>query len=255
MRFNHAKQLTAALVGGAALLAAGPISNTYAAATAGGVGPGDSGYNLSVNTTATSTTAFFAATTTTGATANTTAEFTILGGALELDAVPDFNFGQVAMATIYDGGDQGLVNNTVSTDATVATSKNNSARDGNTAGLLAVNDLRGTGSGWTLKAQLGPAFTTTDKNAASLSGITLSLSGSATAQIGNADVVDLLPQAPITTTATTIATAPAGHGLGKTAWSLTTTKSATLHFSGETNPVVPNAVYQSDITWTLGTGA
>ncbi|MFT9040787.1 WxL domain-containing protein [Schleiferilactobacillus harbinensis] len=258
MMIHHAKLLTETVLGSAALLLILPPVTVGAAdttgAAAGGVGPGDSGYNLSADTTVTATANYFAATTTAGAVAKSTAEFSVLGGALELTAVPDLNFGQVNAGTILNGGDQKLTNNTVTTpsDTAKVTSKNFSANDGNSGGALVIDDLRGTGAGWNLTTQLGASFTAPD--AAPLTGITLSLNAPATAQIGNADTLKLAATG-IGTKAAKVVTAPSGFGIGRTSWSLTGPDAAGLHFASQSVNVPANAIYQTDITWTLSTGA
>ncbi|ERL64833.1 WxL domain-containing protein [Schleiferilactobacillus shenzhenensis] len=184
--------------------------------------------------------------------ANSTAQFTVGAGALQLMAVPDLNFGEVPMETLLYGGTQKLVNNDVATAGVV--SKNGTAFDGNADGNLIVNDLRGATAGWKLTAQLGPSFTSMTDGADPITGTTMALTATGTNKV-NTTLNPAINAPTIGTTAATLYTAAATEGKGETKWVINTPASASLEFKATTGKVPNGAVYQSDIIWTLTAGA
>ncbi|MCI1892278.1 MAG: WxL domain-containing protein [Schleiferilactobacillus harbinensis] len=242
-----------ALVGLGALV---PVSTAHAE-----TGPGTAGYNLSANTSVVEGQNVFSPSGTgsaaTPASAKSTAEFTVQSGPLQLVAVPDLNFGRVELNKVLNGGTQELMNNTVATDGTIATSKNITAFDGNNVGALIVNDLRGTGGGWKLSTTLSDKFTsktTSPSTAPDLVGIKLNLTSNGQNQVDGTAMV--LNGSAIGPTAIQVAEAVSGKGKGATGWVLNTAASASLTLPIQQNIDVPNdAVYQADITWTLAAGA
>ncbi|MFT8411127.1 MAG: WxL domain-containing protein [Schleiferilactobacillus perolens] len=235
-----------ALVGLGALL---PATTVH-----GVTGPGTSttGPNLSANTTVVDGQTVFVPDGDTPAKAKSTAEFTVQPGELQLVAVPDMNFGGIPIAKILNGGSQDLVDNTVKTDATIATSKNVTAFDGNSSGTLVVNDLRGTSAGWHLTTQLGPEFTS--KTGPALKGITLKMTSTGTNQV--AGTIPLSGEDIGSDQAIQVAIAAKDTGQGTTLWPISQPGNANLKIGVHSGVNIPaGAVYQSDITWTLVAGA
>jgi hypothetical protein len=236
--------LTAALLGAAALL---PVSTANAVA-----GPGTADYNLSGNTTVTNGQNVFVAEAGASASAKSTAEFTVQSGPLQLVAVPDLNFGQANLSTLMNGGTQALANNGVNAAANVATSKNKTAFDGNSAGKLIVNDLRGSTGGWTLSTAFSGVFKAI--NNPDLNNITLSLSATGANQVAPNEQLNLAGT-NIGATALNVATAGATQGKGATTWTVSGPTNASLTIPAQSANISANAVYQSDIVWTLIAGA
>ncbi|KRL11063.1 WxL domain-containing protein [Schleiferilactobacillus perolens] len=232
-----------ALVGLGALL---PATTVY-----GVTGPGTSttGPNLSANTTVTDGQTVFVPDGDTPAKAKSTAEFTVQAGELQLVAVPDLNFGQISVGKILSGGKQELDNNGVKTDST---SKNVTAFDGNSAGKLIVNDLRGTGEGWRLSTSLANEFKSLTANAPVLNGIKLNLTATGTNQVSGTVALN---GTDIDATGKQVASAASGLGKESTTWNITGSTNASLTLPGQGVDVPNDAVYQADITWTLVAGA
>lgn len=243
------------MIFGASLLAltsAGVTAQSvHAAAEAGSTGPGDAQYNLSANTSVTSTGNYFS---TTGGPASgiSSAEFTIQGGQLRLIAVPDFNFSTVSIDKVVQGGTQSLLNNSVTTSG--VTSKNTNAFDGNAGGLVQINDFRGVTSGWTLSLKTGGDFTTTTDGSDTITKASLAISApTATKPTSQANIA--LAGSDITATGASIATAGDDQGKGQFSWTMGSTESATVNFGGENVTLKNNAVYQTPLTWTLTAAA
>ncbi|ERL64395.1 WxL domain-containing protein [Schleiferilactobacillus shenzhenensis] len=250
LMINYRQARRALCLSGAALLLLVPAARVQAAAAEGGPGPGDSGYNLSFTTAVTKPTKYFAVAGPDGAAGKSTAEFSVLSGSLALVAVPDLNFGPVPVRTLMLGGSQALKDNTVTAGTDTVQSKNQHAFDGNTTGQLIVDDLRGTGTGWQLTAKLAASFAAPD--APDLTDVTMPLTAAATTQVGDATALAI--GQTVTAGGTTLATAAAGNGIGRTSWQFNQAAAAKLTFPGQAANIPANTVYQSSITWTLVTG-
>lgn len=181
------------------------------------------------------------------------AEINLKGGELTLDAVPDLNFGEIAIADLAAGQvSPALVDNAVGNGPV----KNGTdAMDGNNAGNLSVTDLRGSNAGWTLTAQLGQMKNTAGKLLAGKLKL-----ASTNVQTDNTSVNAInpggtLPEIPIAGSAVTIWKAEAatatdnGQGQGKNTAAITENSGTTLIL--DKNPTATAGQYQAAITWTL----
>lgn len=215
-------------------------------------GPGDANANLSQNTSVSAPTVFTA----TGgdnndtATANTSAEFSVLAGPLQLVAVPDLNFGQVDGNVVVNGGEKTLADNNVTENP--GSSKNKTAFDGNTNGDVIVRDARGSGAGWQLNLSMKSLFTANDDNNSTLDGITLDVTDPQGKNSFETDVAYPLAGNGVGDTAAPIAKAENGHGLADTTYKLNGAANAKLHFpAGKNVTYTTTKPYQTDLTWTL----
>lgn len=245
------KRTYAALAATALLGLGGAMFTAAPAKAAVNHGPGTS-KETGLTTVVESTGQGFIADGTGAAEAMSTAQFTVGAGELQLTAVPDLNFGEVPMETLLYGGPQKLVDNKVASAG--VTSKDSKAFDGNAAGDLIVNDLRGATAGWKLTAQLDESFTSITDGADPITGTTMDLAATGTNKV-NSSLKPAINAASIGTTAATLYTAAATEGKGETKWIIDTPASASLNFKATTGKVPNGAVYQSNITWTLTAGA
>ncbi|WP_262315303.1 WxL domain-containing protein [Lacticaseibacillus parakribbianus] len=127
----------------AAALAAAPLATGQAAS-----GPGTAAANISK----TDVGSGFEVDASGHAAANTTASFKLEAGVLELDAVPNFNFGTANVEDIATGDKELTIVNQAGGVAPTTT------YDGNDAGKITVTDFRGNNAGWNLTAQTGTEF-------------------------------------------------------------------------------------------------
>lgn len=231
--------LSTSFLGGtllATMLAAPVVADTNA-------GSGNATTNLSENTTVSAAKTVFTAS------AKSTAQFTVDPGQLTLVAVPDLNFGAVPPATIVNGGQKSLENNTVGN----VSSKDKSAFDGNKDGKLIVSDMRGTGNGWSLSVSMNPDFTS---EASTLKGLSLTLDAKGSNSfLGSGKTLNLKGTVTSATpTSVFLAKKDEDSGVvGDTTFNLNTPESASLKFPEKTNSTfTANASYQSNVIWTLG---
>ncbi|MHA3067334.1 WxL domain-containing protein [Lacticaseibacillus saniviri] len=132
-------------------------------------GPGTTATNIS---TATTIGEGFASKENAPASANSTAEFTVTPGALTLDRVPDFNFGDIGTSQLVKKSLKTSNLDFSSNNAkTGGTSKGKTAFDGNSAGELQLTDYRGTNAGWVVYGQISP-FTVVEPTSPAKDGTT-----------------------------------------------------------------------------------
>lgn len=240
--------LSTSFLGGtllATMLAAPVVADTNA-------GSGNATTNFSENTTVSAAKTVFTASATQSASAKSTAQFTVDPGQLTLVAVPDLNFGAVPPATIVNGGQKSLENNTVGN----VSSKDKSAFDGNKDGKLIVSDMRGTGNGWSLSVSMNPDFTSEASEASTLKGLSLTLDAKGSNSFLGLDKTLNLKGTVTSATPTSVFLAKKDKDsgvVGDTTFNLNTPESAILKFPEKTNSTfTANASYQSNVIWTLG---
>jgi len=149
-------------------------------------------------------------------------EFTVTAGNLQLDQVPDFNFGSTDIATLSKG----------------TTLKYSDSDAGAKSNTLSVSDYRGAStSDWSLTAKLSAFKNASDGNASNISGeIKFITSATTTSTISSAD--------------SNIWTSDQAGTKGVGSASATVKNDTALTTAA--NTAINGGTYDSTVTWTLG---
>ncbi|WP_461226052.1 WxL domain-containing protein [Lacticaseibacillus suihuaensis] len=216
----------------AAALAAAPLTTSRAAES----GPGTSDVNLDNA----GVSGGFEVDANGKAAANSTASFKLEAGVLELDAVPNFDFGTANVEDIATGNKL-VLKNVDNTSVKAA----DAAFDGNDEGRIVVQDFRGNNAGWNLTAQTGTKFAgSTADMSIEMSSFEMFISKDTTT--ADKALASSFESQNIAGASASIVNAAAGNGAGRSDFSLS---EATVQLVQQLK--VQAGDYNAVVNWTL----